>query len=164
MEQKNELAQEAHIHPHRHVDGTVHAHEHSHVDREHDGPHTAIPARLERRGRRGEPLGPTRSLRLPAPLDRWFEERLMLEASRPASDLLVELIYGGLRLRQGYMAVHRRSLERLLFQGDVSAYKTYMRCLFDTFGRGYVEHLEAWLRADGVISPAQASSIGETSP
>jgi len=49
-------------------------------------------------------------------------------------------------------------------QGDVSAYKTYMRCLFDTFGRGYVEHLEAWLRADGVISPAEASSIGETSP
>lgn len=153
----------AHIHPHRHADGTVHAHEHDHADREHDGPHAPMPPVAEKRAKRGEPMGQTRSLRLPAALDRWFEERLVLEPTRAASDLLVELIYGGLRLRQGYMAVHRRTLERLLFQGDVAAYRSYMRSLFDTFGCAYVEHLEAWLHADGLTVPDEGPSIGDTS-
>lgn len=104
------------------------------------------------RARRGEPMGPTRSTRLPAALDRWFEERLALHPTRSASELLVELIHGGLRLREGYMAIHRRTLERLLTRRDAAAYDAYVRSLFDTFGQAYVEHLEAWLRADGVVA------------
>lgn len=139
-----------HAHPHRHADGTVHVHEHDHVDREHDGPHGVSSSASGKRARRSEPMGQTRSTRLPAALDRWFEERLALEATCSASELLIELIYGGLRLRAGYMAVHRRTLERLAYREDFPAYSSYMRCLFDTFGREYVQHLEAWLRADGV--------------
>ena len=85
----------AHTHPHQHADGTVHVHEHGHADYEHGGEH----ATLEKRARRGEPTGPTRSVRLPAALDRWFTERLSLDKLRSASDLLLELILGGLRLR-----------------------------------------------------------------
>ena len=47
----------------------------------------------------------------------------------------MSLVHGGLRLRAGYMLVHRRMLEH---------------CLTDTFGTEYVEHLERWLEADGI--------------
>jgi hypothetical protein len=158
MMHKDDAAQssdQAHVHPHRHVDGTVHAHEHDHHDHDHDGPHAAASFSEEKalRARRGEPMGQTRSTRLPASLDRWFEERLALHPMRSPSELLVELIHGGLRMREGYMAIHRRTLERLILRHDAIAYSSYVHCLFDTFGREYVEHLEAWLRADGLSVP-----------
>lgn len=135
------MDRDAHSHEHRHIDGTAHAHEHGHgTDHDHDRP---------ARARRGEPTGPTRSVRLPAALDRWFEERLRLHPDRSASELLLELIHGGLRLREGYMPVHRRTLERLIARGDERACADYLRALFDTFGQEYVEHLQAWLGADG---------------
>lgn len=137
---------EEHSHGHRHLDGTVHAHEHDHT-----GEHERVP-----RNRRGEPMGQTRSMRLPASLDRQLEERLMLERTRSSSDILVELVHGGLRLRHGYMAIHRRTLERLAQRGDAAAYQTYLRCLFDTFGQEHVDHLVAWLRADGIETPLAA--------
>ncbi len=143
-----------HSHRHQHLDGTVHAHEHDHANREHE----RVP-----RNRRGEPVGQTRSMRLPASLDRWLEEHLAIDATRSSSDVLVELVHGGLRLREGYMAIHRRTLERLIVRNDAGAYVAYLRCLFDTFGQEYVEHLEAWLHADGIALPpaitADASHI-----
>ena len=148
-------ADQAHIHSHRHVDGTVHAHEHDHEDHDHGGPHAAAAFLEDRavRARRGQPMGQTRSTRLPASLDRWFEERLALHPTRSPSELLVELIHGGLRMREGYMAIHRRMLERLILRNDKIAYASYVCCLFDTFGQKYVELLEAWLRADGLDIP-----------
>lgn len=67
---------------------------------------------------------------------------------RSASDLLVELVHGGLRLRDGYMSIHRYALEHRA--GDPGAYAEYRAALNDTFGSEYVEHLERWLEADGV--------------
>jgi hypothetical protein len=94
--------------------------------------------------------GPTRSARLPQALDVWFEERLARAPERSASDVLVELIHGGLRLREGYMAVHRRVLEHYIVSGQHDVYAAYKRCLLDTFGGAYVDHLETWLKADGL--------------
>jgi hypothetical protein len=68
--------------------------------------------------------------------------------------LLVGLIHGGLRLRDGYMAIHRRELEDYLAAGQTARYDTYMRCLLDTFGRDYVEHMHRWLEADGMAVPS----------
>jgi hypothetical protein len=90
-------------------------------------------------------------------LDRWLDERLALESMRSSSDVLVELVHGGLRLRNGYMAIHRRTLERLIQRNDAGAYDGYKRCLFDTFGQEYIEHLEAWLHADGITIAAKSS-------
>ena len=59
-------------------------------------------------------MGPTRSTRLPAALDEWLESRLMLHRDKSVSEILLELIHGGLRLREGYMAIHRRVLEARL--------------------------------------------------
>ncbi len=95
-------------------------------------------------------MGPTRSMRLPRALDRWFEDRLSRHPERSASELLVALLHGGLRLREGYMAIHRRVLEHYVLSGQGDVYGAYVRCLTDTFGPEYVEHLERWLEADGV--------------
>ncbi len=95
-------------------------------------------------------MGPTRSLRLPRALDRWFEERLTLHRERSASEILVTLVHGGLRLREGYMAIHRRVLEHYVASGQSDVYAAYRRCLLDTFGSEYVDHLERWLADDGV--------------
>ena len=95
-------------------------------------------------------MGPTRSMRLPQALDRWFEERLALQRERSPSEILVGLVHGGLRLREGYMAIHRRVLEHYVSSGQIDVYAAYRRCLLDTFGVDYVDHLEQWLAADGV--------------
>ncbi len=93
-------------------------------------------------------LGVTRSTRLPAALDAWLEERIARDGNRSVSDILIELVHGGLRLREGYMAIHRRVLEQ--HRDDPPAFAIYRACLVDTFGRDYVEHLDRWLEADGV--------------
>ncbi len=98
-------------------------------------------------------VGATRSLRLPHQLDRWFEERIALRTDKSPSDLLVELVHGGLRLRHGYMAIHRRELERLITDNAGSGYRTYLGALVDTFGKTYADHLVRWLQADGFIPP-----------
>ena len=100
-------------------------------------------------------MGPTRSTRLPAPIDAWLETRLMRDGHRSVSEILVELIHGGLRLREGYMAIHRRVLEDRV-TGDPAAYEAYRGCLRDTFGTQYLDHLDRWLEADGVVQPARA--------
>lgn len=109
------------------------------------------------RARRTQPVGPTRSARLPAAL-KWFEERLAIHADRSASDLLVQLIHGGLRLRDGYMAIHRNALERHIVHKDLKTYGAYRACLLDTFGLEYVLHLERWLVAEGFNVPLEESS------
>lgn len=95
--------------------------------------------------------GPTRSTRLPLALDRWFEERLEFHPASSPSELLIALIHGGLRLREGYMQVHRRTLERHLIAGRGDLYDSYLGCLLDTFGPDYVRHLERWLAADASL-------------
>jgi hypothetical protein len=87
-------------------------------------------------------------MRLPIALDEWLESRMRAHRHRSASDLLVELVHGGLRLRDGYMSVHRYALEARV--AIPAAYAEYRTCLSDTFGPEYVEHLERWLEADGV--------------
>lgn len=94
--------------------------------------------------------GAVRSARLPASLDAWLESRLMAHPQKSSSEVLVELIHGGLRLRDGYMSIHRRTLEHLARTGEGSAYAAYVACLNDTFGADYVAHLHSWLEADGV--------------
>lgn len=101
---------------------------------------------------RGNSTGATRSMRLPLALDEWFETRMRAHPQRSASDLLVELVHGGLRLRDGYMSIHRYALEARA--ADPRAYAEYRTCLNDTFGPQYVEHLERWLEAEGVAVPA----------
>jgi hypothetical protein len=93
-------------------------------------------------------LGVTRSTRLPAAIDAWLEERIARDPNRSVSDVLIELVHGGLRLREGYMAIHRRALEAK--RDDEEAFATYRACLLDTFGLEYVEHLDRWLEADGI--------------
>ena len=93
--------------------------------------------------------GKTRSTRLPRALDEWFTERLERHPEQSATELLVQLIHGGLRLREGYMAIHRRALEELGGpQAQSAEYAMYARCLVDTFGTDYLTHLERWLEAD----------------
>jgi hypothetical protein len=86
-------------------------------------------------------------------LDEWFLQRLELKPEASASELLVGLVHGGLRLRDGYMAVHRRALEYYVATAQDEAYRLYRRCLIDTFGPQYVDHLERWLAADGISVP-----------
>jgi len=95
-------------------------------------------------------MGVTRSARLPAALDRWLESRMNAHLHKSPSEVLVELIHGGLRLRDGYMSIHRRRLEELLRLGERETLEAYRTCLRDTFGDAYVEHLDRWLDADGV--------------
>jgi len=92
--------------------------------------------------------GATRSLRLPVPLDDWLETRMRAHPHRSTSEVLVELIHGGLRLRDGYMSIHRYALEARV--ATPGAYAEYRAALLDTFGREYVEHLERWLEAEGI--------------
>jgi hypothetical protein len=94
--------------------------------------------------------GPTRSVRLPRALDDWFASRLELKPEASPSEVLVGLIHGGLRLRDGYMAVHRRALEHYLTTGQSEPLRVYRRCLLDSFGSDYVRHLERWLTSDGL--------------
>ncbi|MDQ2907765.1 MAG: hypothetical protein M3R44_00260 [Candidatus Eremiobacteraeota bacterium] len=98
-------------------------------------------------------MGPTRSVRLPQALDAWFNDRLQLQRERSSSEVLVALVHGGLRLREGYMAIHRRVLEHYVRSSQNDVYRAYVRCLLDTFGPDYVDHLERWLAADGVTGP-----------
>ncbi len=106
-------------------------------------------------------MGPTRSARLPQALDEWFVERLGRHQERSPSELLVQLIHGGLRLREGYMAIHRRVLEQHASSGEPEAYAAYLQCLADTFGSDYVSHLEDWLVADHVIDASSAKKNGK---
>jgi hypothetical protein len=94
-------------------------------------------------------MGPTRSTRLPMPIDEWFQQRLELKPEMSPSEQLVGLIHGGLRLRDGYMAIHRRTLEHYITTAQRDCYEIYLRALLDTFGKAYVDHLEKWLEADG---------------
>lgn len=96
-------------------------------------------------------MGPTRSMRLPRALDEWFQSNLELKPEASPSELLVALVHGGLRLRDGYMAVHRRVLEHYLTTGQAEYSQVYRRCLVDTFGAAYVDHLDRWLQADGIV-------------
>ncbi|GAC1310692.1 MAG: hypothetical protein NVSMB19_25010 [Vulcanimicrobiaceae bacterium] len=105
-------------------------------------------------------MGPTRSTRLPRAIDEWFVQRLERHSERSPSEMLVQLIHGGLRLREGYMAIHRRVLERHLAAGAPLEYAAYVACLTDTFGHEYVAHLERWLAAEGVGKPAVAARNG----
>jgi hypothetical protein len=97
----------------------------------------------------GPKVGPVRSMRLPTAIDEWFEARYRAHQHRSASELLVELIHGGLRLRDAYMSTHRYALETRITSPE--AYNEYKLCLLDTFGLTYVKHLESWLEAEGVI-------------
>jgi hypothetical protein len=105
-------------------------------------------------------MGPTRSMRLPRALDEWFTERLQRHSERSPSELLVQLIHGGLRLREGYMAIHRRVLEQHLMAGETEQYAVYVRCLTDTFGREYVDHLENWLNSELASAPPASARNG----
>lgn len=96
-----------------------------------------------------------RSLRLPLDLDEWFERRLREDPARPASDILLEAVHGGLRLARGYMTRQHAALRELAATNDGAGYASYVRALTDSFGSAYVAHLEAWLAADG---------LGETVP
>jgi hypothetical protein len=107
--------------------------------------------------------GPTRSVRLPLALDRWFQERLERHPERSSSEVHVALLLGGLRLRDGYMAVHRRVLEHYVLSGQRDIYAAYVRCLLDTFGPEYVLHLERWLEADGIAVAREPTASRATS-
>jgi hypothetical protein len=98
-------------------------------------------------------FGPVRSLRLPHDLDRWFEERLCAEPDRAASEMLLEAIHGGLRLQPGYMRRQRIALAELIAARNRAGYESYRRALADSFGNVYLQHVEAWLAADGVLPP-----------
>jgi hypothetical protein len=108
-------------------------------------------------------FGPVRSLRLPLELDEWFERRLREDAERPASDILLEAVHGGLRLAPGYMRRHRGTLGALAAANDATGYDSYVRALTDSFGSGYVKHLEAWLLADGILPFGATASIATES-
>ena len=93
-------------------------------------------------------LGPVRSLRLPHALDRWFEERLRDDPSVPASELLLRLVHGGLRLKPGYMLRHKIQLERL--RCDTALREAYSAALCDSFGEAYLRHIYAWIETESV--------------
>lgn len=106
-------------------------------------------------------MGPTRSTRLPGPLDEWFQQRLDVRRDLSPSELLVALIHGGLRLRDGYMAIHRRTLEDYIVARHTANFEAYLRCLLDTFGREYIDHLLRWLEADGFAPPDRPAGPDE---
>jgi hypothetical protein len=72
--------------------------------------------------------------------------------------MLVALIHGGLRLRDGYMAIHRRVLEHYLRTNETESYSIYTHSLADTFGDDYVNHVERWLVADGLRPPLRSTN------
>ncbi len=87
------------------------------------------------RPERSAKLGQVRSLRLPLELDERFERRLRADASRCASDVLLEAVHGGLRLQPGYMWRQRVTLTSLLTAGEWKLYESYLAALGDTFER-----------------------------
>ncbi len=87
------------------------------------------------RPKRSAKLGQVRSLRLPLELDERFERRLRADASRCASDVLLEAVHGGLRLQPGYMWRQRVTLTSLLTAGEWKLYESYLAALGDTFER-----------------------------
>ena len=93
-------------------------------------------------------------MRLPRALDEWLTERLERHPERSPSAILVQLIHGGLRLREGYMEIHRRVLEEHISTGATDTYAAYVACLTDTFGPDYVAHLSDWIAAERVVRPA----------
>jgi hypothetical protein len=97
---------------------------------------------------------------LPRALDEWFIERLLRHPERSPSEFLVQLVHGGLRLREGYMAIHRRVLEQHLVADEPALYAAYLRCLTDTFGERYVAHLEDWLASEQVAPRRTPSANG----
>ena len=99
-------------------------------------------------------------MRLPRALDDWFLERLERHAERSPSAILVQLVHGGLRLREGYMEIHRRVLEQHIAAGATETYATYVQCLTDTFGPEYVEHLNDWIAAERVARPPALAKSG----
>jgi len=110
-------------------------------------------------------LGPVRSLRLPFELDEWFEQRLRDDAARPASDILLDAVHGGLRLQRGYMVRQHLALSAFAAANDRVRYESYVRALADSFGSTYVKHLEAWLVADGILPfESRASEIDAIQP
>jgi hypothetical protein len=64
------------------------------------------------------------------------------------------------------MAIHRRTLEDYITTGHTANFEAYLRCLLDTFGREYVEHLLRWLEADGfaVAPPDRTADSGAATP
>lgn len=112
------------------------------------------------RARGSGSMGPTRSMRLPQALDEWFTERLERHPERSPSAILVQLVHGGLRLREGYMEIHRRVLEQHMSSGATETYAAYVQCLTDTFGPEYVAHLNDWIAAERVARPAVPSKNG----
>lgn len=103
-------------------------------------------------------MGPTRSMRLPQALDEWFAERLTRHPERSPSAILVQLVHGGLRLREGYMEIHRRVLEQYLASGATDTYAAYVQCLLDTFGSEYVAHLNDWIAAERTTRPVASKN------
>ncbi len=89
--------------------------------------------------------GSVRALRLPLALDAWFEQRLRDEPDRSATQLLLEIIHAGLRLRRGYFAQHVERLAFLHRCGDAGRINAYVQALTDTFGDAYVSHVHAVL-------------------
>ncbi len=112
------------------------------------------------RARGSGSMGPTRSVRLPQALDEWLNERLERHPDRSPSAILVQLVHGGLRLREGYMEIHRRVLEQHILAGATEAQTAYVQCLTDTFGPEYVAHLNDWIAAERVARPAASTKYG----
>lgn len=137
-----------HAHEHTHIDGLEHAHVHAHDGADHEHEHGSSNARTKGSGA----LGPVRSLRLPKAIDRWFGERLRDDPNRPASDVLLVLVHGGLRLRPGYMSRQPAEIERMAAIGQRTLLETHVRALRDSFGESYVRHLEDWIANDSETS------------
>ena len=105
--------------------------------------------RMPRKAGTGK-LGRVRSFRLPHELDAWLQERIEKSpATEPASDIILNLLHGGLRLKRGYMTAHRNDLIAFVIKNDREGYATYCAALRETFEAPYVHHLEEWLKAEG---------------
>ena len=101
-------------------------------------------------------------MRLPQALDEWFTERLERHPERSPSAILVQLVHGGLRLREGYMEIHRRVLEQHISSGATDTYAVYVQCLTDTFGSQYVDHLSEWIAAERRGRSSEPRRQGQT--
>ena len=99
-----------------------------------------------------------RSLRLPLELDRWFELRLREDALRPAISFSSRRCTAACASNPAICVAQFDSLAALVSANDKRPYDTYIRALNDAFGSGYVKHLEAWLRSDGVL-PFEATGV-----
>gem|GEM_PF-6775250 len=95
--------------------------------------------RMSRKAGSGK-MGRVRSVRLPLDLDAWLEDRV-LSAQESVSEVFLQLVHGGLRLRPGYMTAHRNALIAFIVRSERGAYVTYCAAIADTFEPGYVRHL-----------------------